>query len=162
MDSAIVPESWPSLRCSGRCSGTRRFIICLLSSKGLLTPQQQPSFAQFAAAVSSPSALQRGIYGLLVFVMNLTTSKADLTVSSLWNPNHSGVVNCLWTIIENGTTNPSQRAPHRRQGMPLIGLLSWLPLPALTVSVQRTAPLVPGGLGPGKILVLFCPLENLL
>ena len=60
---------------------------------------QQPSFA---AAVSSPSAPPRGAYGLLVFVLRLITSEANLTVSSLRNPNYAGAVNNLRTIIENG------------------------------------------------------------
>ena len=34
--------------------------------------------------------------------MRLITSEADLTVSSLRNPNYAGAVNYLRTIIDNG------------------------------------------------------------
>ena len=80
-------------------SGKRAESSSVLVSEGLLTPQQQPSFA---AAASSPSAPPRCAFGLLVFVMRLITSEADLTVSSLRNPNNAGAVNYLRTIIENG------------------------------------------------------------
>ena len=78
MDSALAPD-WHSAAVERVDSSS------VLVSKGLLSPQQQPSFA---AAVSSPSASPRGAYCLLVFmIMRLITSEADLTVSSLRNPN---------------------------------------------------------------------------
>ena len=64
MDSAIAPDRHST-------SVERVDWSSVLASEGLLTQQLQPSFA---AAVSSPSAPQRGALGLLVFIMRLITS----------------------------------------------------------------------------------------
>ena len=81
MDSTIAPD-----RRSGSVDSSS-----VLVSKGLCCDRFLPA-----------NTRSRGAYGLLVFVMSLITSEADLTVSSLRNTNYAGSVNYLWTIIENG------------------------------------------------------------
>ena len=150
-----------------------------------MTPPPQPFFA---AAVSSPSALPRGAYGLLLFVVRLITFDADLTVSSLRNPNHAGAVNYLRTITENGKIiQVLPEVPEERCNELLCAAMEQSKLYAQPIAAG--APSSPGNassiwapelasaprvdrqwafngttcarLGPGKISVLFW-LDNLL
>ena len=82
MDSAVVPNRHSA---AAECVDSSSVLV----SESLLTPPQQLSFA---AAVSSPSALQHGGSGLLPVglryaMMCLIMSEDDLTVCSLRNPN---------------------------------------------------------------------------
>ena len=89
MNSAIAPD---------RHSTSERVDS---SSVWVAKASWQPSFAA-EVSLASPSVSPRGAYGLLVFVMRLVTSEADLTVSSLQNHTYVGAVSYLQIFIENG------------------------------------------------------------